>query len=496
MKRNGVVSFVQFGTLSRAQWEKFAVCEVKKPAKASDLSKSGYTDTVYDERMGALENGRICLSCERDNRECPGHFGKITLEEPIYNPHYFPIVVSILKCICFNCGKCRLPDASLEILSKPAKKEKFLKAIVAACEVKKSKNSSTKKRYCQHCHNELFVVGVTQDGNRNIITREVNDKFVPMTTQDVLDVLLKIDEKTFKSLGFNSQLSPNPVFREENREEYGISHCHQITPDSFIFSIFPVIPPCCRPFVVRGKDQKHDDDITDRYNAVIKINNKLRDDREFGTKVVEEGKRKKLKLTEIERKKLIGDLEDNIRMIIDNKNEDNGSVAKAGVGISGRLNHKSGQFQSVVAGKRSDFTARTVIVGAGTMVRIGELGVPEEIAKTITAREFVTERNISYLQQLVNERKANYVFLGNVQINLRVATKDWTVPYPLKVSTPSAPIIVERHLRDGDYIIFNRQPTLRLESMQAMKVRILKGEFAFRLHVGGTRPYNADFDGD
>ena len=55
--------------------------------------------------------------------------------------------------------------------------------------------------------------------------------------------------------------------------------------------------------------------------------------------------------------------------------------------------------------------------------------------------------------------------------------------------------IVERHLVDGDPVLFNRQPTLHKMSMMCHKVIIMPYQ-TFRLNVLDTPPYNADFDGD
>ena len=55
--------------------------------------------------------------------------------------------------------------------------------------------------------------------------------------------------------------------------------------------------------------------------------------------------------------------------------------------------------------------------------------------------------------------------------------------------------IVNRHLMDGDYVLFNRQPSLHKMSMMGHRVRVLSGN-TFRLNVSVTPPYNADFDGD
>ena len=46
---------------------------------------------------------------------------------------------------------------------------------------------------------------------------------------------------------------------------------------------------------------------------------------------------------------------------------------------------------------------------------------------------------------------------------------------------------------DGDAVLFNRQPTLRRMSMMCHIVRIIPAGDTFRMNVGDTKPYNADF---
>jgi len=55
---------------------------------------------------------------------------------------------------------------------------------------------------------------------------------------------------------------------------------------------------------------------------------------------------------------------------------------------------------------------------------------------------------------------------------------------------------VHRHMMNGDAILFNRQPTLHKMSMMCHIVKIMPQGDTFRMNVGDTKPYNADFDGD
>jgi DNA-directed RNA polymerase II subunit RPB1 len=55
--------------------------------------------------------------------------------------------------------------------------------------------------------------------------------------------------------------------------------------------------------------------------------------------------------------------------------------------------------------------------------------------------------------------------------------------------------VVERHLQDGDYVMFNRQPSLHKMSIMGHRVKVLPYS-TFRMNLSVTTPYNADFDGD
>jgi DNA-directed RNA polymerase beta' subunit len=52
---------------------------------------------------------------------------------------------------------------------------------------------------------------------------------------------------------------------------------------------------------------------------------------------------------------------------------------------------------------------------------------------------------------------------------------------------------VERYLKDGDWVLFNRQPSLHRMSIMAHRVKVIDDK-TFRLPICDTTPYNADFD--
>lgn len=130
--------------------------------------------------------------------------------------------------------------------------------------------------------------------------------------------------------------------------------------------------------------------------------------------------------------------------------------------IRARLKGKEGRLRGNLMGKRVDFSARTVITGDPNLA-LDEVGVPFSIARTLTYPERVTPYNISYLQELVRNGPNEYPGARYVvrdtgdRIDLRYNKRaDTFLQYGW---------IVERHLKDGDIVLFNRQPSLHKMSM-------------------------------
>jgi DNA-directed RNA polymerase subunit A' len=162
--------------------------------------------------------------------------------------------------------------------------------------------------------------------------------------------------------------------------------------------------------------------------------------------------------------------------------------------ITERIKSKEGRIRHNLAGKRTNFSARTVI-SPDPMLSLSEVGVPEAIAMKLTYPEKVTEWNISYLKKFVEKGPtkypgANYIIRPDGK---KKKITDETKEASLDELQPG--YTVERHLLDGDIAIFNRQPSLHRMSMMCHRVKVLPGK-TLRLNPAVCHPYNADFDGD
>ena len=242
-----------------------------------------------------------------------------------------------------------------------------------------------------------------------------------------------------------------------------------------------VCPLSVRPPVSVDSSLTSQDDLTHQYCQIIQDNDDLRRHFNNGAPV------------EVINSDFVN-LQMNVGALINNnlsytKVHKNGSGDPI-VSLISRINGKEGGIRGNLMGKRVDYCARTVI-SPDPNLAVDEIGIPISIAENLTIPEAVNEKNINFLQRLVQNGTDRYpgakqVKTKNGKFNLKFAKK-------IKLEIGD---IVERNVLDGDYIIFNRQPSLHKMSMMGHRVKIFINNLTFRLNLSVTSPYNADFDGD
>ena len=143
-------------------------------------------------------------------------------------------------------------------------------------------------------------------------------------------------------------------------------------------------------------------------------------------------------------------------------------------------------------GKRVDFSARSVIT-PDPNIEIDQLGVPIKIAINLTYPEKVNHFNKERLEKMLENGPKKWPGVKNiVKKNSKKVTITDKNKDEIEIEYGD---IVNRHINDGDYVLFNRQPSLHKMSMMGHRIVVMKGN-TFRLNVSVTPPYNADFDGD
>ena len=288
----------------------------------------------------------------------------------------------------------------------------------------------------------------------------------PITPEAAHSILSRISDYDIRNMGLNSDYA---------------------RPQWMILTVLPVPPPPVRPSISMdgtGTGMRNEDDLTYKLGDIIRANGNVK-------QAIAEGSPSYIARDFEEL------LQYHVATYMDNDIagqpralQKSGRPVKA---IRARLKGKEGRLRGNLMGKRVDFSARTVITGDANL-SLHEVGVPRSIARTLTYPESVTEWNIGKLHELVkngpNEHPgAKYVIRHDgTRIDLRhhKAAAQITLEFGWKV---------ERHLMDGDYIIFNRQPSLHKESMMGHRVKVMPYS-TFRLNLSVTSPYNADFDGD
>lgn len=168
-------------------------------------------------------------------------------------------------------------------------------------------------------------------------------------------------------------------------------------------------------------------------------------------------------------------------------------VIKPMRGLCQRLKGKQGRFRGNLSGKRVDFSARTVI-SPDPNLSVHQVGVPKRVAKTMTFPERVSRYNIEKLRQCVlngpNVHPGANMIRGKDHIqSLSFGNRQRAAEFL------SFGDVVERHMQDGDVVLFNRQPSLHKVSIMAHEAKILDWR-TFRFNTCVCAPYNADFDGD
>ena len=258
-------------------------------------------------------------------------------------------------------------------------------------------------------------------------------------------------------------------------------------PEWMVCEVLAVPPPNVRPSVKQDGVTRSEDDMTYILNHIFKANEKIH-------ALINQN------ANESNIEQHVAVLQYHITTLVDNKipgSSFSPVVQRSGrpmKSIKDRLNGKGGRLRQNLMGKRVDFSARSVIT-ADPNIGISELGVPLQIAKNITRPVRVNQKNMHYLTQLVRNGATNYP--GAKMIDRK--SGNGYVPISLSYVDLNSIVleegdIVHRHMLDGDFVLFNRQPTLHRMSMMAHKARIMHHGNSFRMNVAVCGPYNADFD--
>ena len=462
------IGSLEFSVLSPNELRKMSATKV---ITADTYDDDGFPITMglMDQRLSVIEPGLRCKTCglKVGKDKCPGHFGHIDLAMPVIHVGFVKTIRNSLRSTCRKCGSLLIPDNIAEEYKKIVKINKangrdnsyIYKSIVSEC---------TKAEKCPKCGNLTGKI----DLDKPTSFRENGKKLTPTEIREWLE---KISDDDLILLDIN---------RESARPEW------------MVLTVLPVPPVTVRPSVTLESGERSEDDLTHKLVDVIRINQRLQENRDAGAPqlIVED-------LWEL--------LQYHVTTYLDNQTSGipparhrSGRPLKT---LAQRLKGKEGRFRSNLSGKRVNFSARTVI-SPDPNLSINEIGVPMEIARELTIPVKVTPHNIEWCKQLIIDSseeekftvdeykpRVNYVkrYRDDIEQRIKVTEKN-AIDVADKLEVGS---IIERQLMDGDVALFNRQPSLHRMSMMAHRVKIVPYR-SFRFNLSVCPPYNADFDGD
>ncbi len=450
------VGKINFRILSPKVIEKMSVVKVTNP-ELYDADGYPIDGGLMDLRMGVITPGMRCRTCGERVKECPGHFGYIKLARPAMHIKYIKWVYKLLKTTCRECGRILLSDDEIARIKDSVSGSESKLALLHASRVNGSAKTASNKKVCPHCQTKKKLIRL----NKPYTFYEGKKK---LTSIDIREWLERISDEDLMLSGFNPLAG---------------------RPEWMILTLIPVPPVTVRPSITLETGTKSEDDLTHKLGDLVRANQRLYENLNAGAPEI-----------------IIDDLWDLLQYHVTTFFDNNVSQippARHRSGrplktLSARIKSKQGRFRKNLAGKRVDFSARSVI-SPDPYIKINEVGVPEVMSKELTVPERVNEWNIKWLRKLIKNGPnvhpgANYVITPDgKRKRITPETKD------VILEELSEGYIVERHLINGDPVIFNRQPSLHRMSMMVHKTKVLPNK-TLRLNLCVCPPYNADFDGD
>jgi DNA-directed RNA polymerase II subunit RPB1 len=462
--------------------------EILKGSVAEITNRETYVNNkpviggLFDPRMGPIDPGVVCPTDGLDYMKCPGYFGHIKLARPVFYYQYLGTVLKILRCVCIKCSALRISKSTnKQLLALPAD-ERWVHVFRIASKIKRCGEDTetgcgclqpkriTMKAGLGKIYAEWDnVKGVLEETTTGAISGSAaeTDKdgslSMKLTPEIVIKIFRRISDEDVEFMGFS------PVFSR---------------PDWMVCQVLAIPPPAVRPSVKMDGSQRSEDDITHIIVNIIKANTTLLDKMNEGAPAnVIDGWHMMLQYY--------------VATQVNNNIPGCAPVAQRSgrplKSIQERLNGKGGRVRGNLMGKRVDFSARSVITPDPNL-SIRELGIPLKIAKNITKPVVVNDRNKKFLLRLVRAGPDEY---PGAKILERKTGESISLRYADRANIMlNNGDIVHRHMMDGDAILFNRQPTLHRMSMMCHIARVMYQGDTFRMNVGCTKPYNADFDGD
>jgi len=377
------IASIKFSLMDPTEIRKMSAVEVKTADTYKDDGHA-YRQGLMDNRMGVIEPGVRCETCGNKHDVCPSHFGHIQLELPVIHIGFTALLKQALKATCNTCSRIILHEKEGTHPIDPEKSEQdfyrfrvydvIQKHGVGSTEFKKvikdiiKECASLKRQVCMHCQAEQGKIQLDKPTTFKEKKQEKGEH--KLNARDIREWLERIPDKDLIFIGMDHEAS---------------------RPEWTIMRVLPVPPITVRPSITLDSGDRSEDDLTHKLVDVLRINQRLRENRDAGAPqlIVED-------LWEL--------LQYHITTYFDNQTAGipparhrSGRPLKT---LTQRLKGKEGRFRSNLSGKRVNFCARTVI-SPDPNLGINAVGVPVQSAKELTVPIRVTGRNREQLRQMI-----------------------------------------------------------------------------------------------
>ncbi len=437
---------------------------------------------LVDLRLGSCDIYLNCTTCGQNSMDCEGHFGHTELAEPVFHFGFLNHLITVMKCICLKCSNILIErtEENLKRFSNKSGKIRF----------REIKDMVKNINYCNVCGTPVpkikKEVKETSASIRIVLEKEVGTSNVDEATGETMEGTKIVRD----------YLSPRMCYHilrnVSDMDAYLLGfNVNESRPEDMILTRFAVPPVIIRPTAKIDfmASSTHEDSLTLKIADIINSNIRVRNEMNKDSAGLNDA---------------ITLLQYNVATFFDN---DSASLPKSEFksggrvinSISDRIKGKEGRMRLNIMGKRVDYSARSVIT-SDPYIDIDMVGLPLRVAKDLTIPEEVTPMNIKELTQLVMNGRdvypgANYVY-KNTSVNGKTISQRIDLRYRKANIKLQYGDIVERHVVNGDYVLFNRQPTLHKPSMMGHRVHVLERDDSntMRMNVSVCKPYNADFD--
>src|SRR4030042_735810 len=312
------VKALSFSLLSPEMIKNLSSAKIVTP-ELYDIDGYPVDGGLMDLRLGAIDPGVRCRTCGGRLKECLGHPGSIDLARAVIHLKYVPLIEVGLKSFCHECGKLLLEEAKI---AKYTPSERAKKA-----------KDQKKCPYCGAVHEKIKVEKPTgfYIGKKRIFPTEIRE------------ILSRIPSEELKKIGVEP------------------TNCR---PEWAVLTSLLVPPVTVRPSIILETGERSEDDLTHKLSDIIRANQRLWENLNAGAPEV-----------------IIEDLWDllqfHVTTFFDN------SVAKIPPArhrsgqplktIMERIKGKEGRIRKNLAGKRVNYSGRTVI-SPDPYIGINEVG--------------------------------------------------------------------------------------------------------------------------